>query len=345
MGLPVRVVETDGKELIAVQRTDLRGKDAIRAAALDNIAGDSSSYDYDAAILAEIARDDAVIAALADEDAKLRELLRGEAKQEPKDAGALLDKAAELQEKWAVCRGDVWQVGKHRLMCGDSTNAEDVAKLMQGERARLFHTDPPYNTGETWGGLQSFRGHKQVENDSRVDWDEWIARAAKLWADTTLDKDCACYLWFGNVHPSPRQIFEALGFEMRGTIVWVKEHYNVGRADYHAQHEQMIYFSRGDRSWCGRRDLSDVWHANRVEQERLHPTQKPLSLVSLAIQSSSIDGAIVFDPFLGSGTTLVACEQTGRIGRGMEISEKYCAVSLERLAGLGLTPQRIGNAE
>lgn len=91
LGLPVRVVETDGKELIAVQRTDLRGKDAIRAAALDNIAGDSSSFDYDAAILAEIARDDAVIAALAKEDARLAELLRGEAKQEPKDAGTLPD--------------------------------------------------------------------------------------------------------------------------------------------------------------------------------------------------------------------------------------------------------------
>lgn len=226
--------------------------------------------------------------------------------------------------------GDLWLLGEHRLLCGDSTKAEDVGRVMDGTKAALLCTDPPYNLGEKWNGLQAMRGNEQVANDAKGDaWFAWAAKALKAWGDLALIDNCPCYWWFAFV-ASPRAVIEADGFTIHGTIVWIKEHYNVGRADYHSQYEPCLYFSRGRRYWCGRRDLSDVWHAKRVEQERVHPNQKPVSIIAKCIENSTSATALVYDPFLGSGTTLIAAEQLGRRCYGLELEPKYCDVIVER---------------
>lgn len=251
-----------------------------------------------------------------------------ELEDESRDAEPQVDRATELLKKWKVKTGDLWQIGEHRLICGDCTDAAVVARVMDGERARMLFTDAPYNTGDTWSGLQEYRGHKQVENDNREDWQEWASGCFVLWLEHALDKDLAGYWWFGQ-RESPRELLEHAGMKIRGHIVWVKEHYNVGRADYHSQYEECQYFSCGERHYSGARNQSDVRTANRVEEERLHPTQKPVSLFQGLIEQHDID--LVFEPFSGSGTTLVACQNLSRRCRAIEISPAYVAVALERM--------------
>ena len=236
------------------------------------------------------------------------------------------DAVPEPPPKPITKSGDIWWLGEHRLLCGDAMGAGDVEFLMGDVRAEMLFTDPPYNTGKSWNGLQSFRGHQRVKNDNRSDWEVWVSSGLAMWMQKALD-DFAGYWWFGNV-ANPRCLIEALGLKIRGTLVWVKEHFNVGRADYHARFERCQYFSRGERGWNGARDQGDVRFANRVEEKRLHPTQKPVSLCCGLIENHECK--LVFDPFLGSGTTLIACEQLGRTAYAMEIEPEYCDIAVKR---------------
>jgi DNA modification methylase len=226
-------------------------------------------------------------------------------------------------------------------VCGDCTDPATVARVMGGERAHAVLTDPPYALGDSWQGLQVYRGNKQVANDNRGDWDAWFTSFLDT-LPAVLADNAVGYFWYA-LRTNVRQMVEAKGYTVHAVLIWVKEHYNVGRADYHSQYEPCLYFSTGIRFWCGRRDISDVWNANRVEQERLHPTQKPLSLIELSINNSTETGAIVYEPFDGSGTCIIACENTGRRCRAIEIDAGFTAVALERWAThTGKTPVLIG---
>lgn len=352
---PVKIVETDGTELVVVQRTDLRGKDAVRAAALDNIAADSSAYDYDAKILAEIAKDDALVAALAKEDAKLAELLRGEAKQEPKDAGELVDKAAELQAKWQVKRGDLWECGKHRILCGDSTNAADVQRLMGGEKAQLCFTSPPYNAGVS----AQLRGNTHLQDSLYVGDSDDKSQSdylSFLGMFTTIALELCDYV-FVNIQPLAGNKFALLDYwhafkeQFCDVAIWDKIHAApaMARRVMNSQFEFILMFSAknqsrsvGTQDWRG--TVSNVYQGQpqrNNEAAEIHGATMPLHLPVWILNTFMNLGETVYEPFLGTGTTLVACEQTGRVGRGMEIEPRYVSVSLERLAGLGLNPQRI----
>lgn len=144
LGIPVKVIESDGRELLAVKRVDLTGDKARQAATLDNLTADTSAFDYDSERLRAALANDAISKAIAEQQEQLRALLREPPKAETQDPSELIDRAAQLQAKWQVQYGDLWEIGKHRILCGDSTNADDVAMVMQGEKAQAVVTDSPY---------------------------------------------------------------------------------------------------------------------------------------------------------------------------------------------------------
>jgi DNA modification methylase len=277
----------------------------------------------------------------------LDELLRDLGMQEdaPEDPGAQIDRAAELQEKWQVKRGDVWKIGKHRVMCGDSTVAGDVELLMGGMKAQLMVTDPPYgvNYNPRWREeYDQFDRHSValVVNDDNYLW---------LDAFNLFDGDVA-YVWCASwlAHHVGGDI-EYSGFNLRSLIIWNKQHFTFSRGHYHWKHEPCWYAVRKNKTagWCGDRKQTTVWDIQNSNpmggsdrsEKTTHSTEKPVECMARPIRNH--DASIVYDPFLGSGTTIVACEQTGRVGYGMEISEAYCAVTLQRLQDMGLTPERV----
>lgn len=363
LGLRVRVVDAKPDELIAVRRTDLRGKQAIRAAVLDNLAADSSAHEYDADILAAIVRDDDVVRALAQDDAAITKLLKDTdafgAREEATDAGELVDRAAELQEKWQVKRGDLWQCGKHLILCGDSTNADDVARVMQGEKAQLAVTSPPYFNQREYAQWKTYEDYLSfvslvVGETSRNLCDDAVF-AVNIGSDEQarrwMPSDWWCIL---------RDSDESWLY--RECIAWVKAAavWNVPRS-MHIENghyfpalrwEVILVVSRGKHPKFEQADRDtirefdeNVWQIAVVsgnEQKAIgHNAPFPIEIPRRLILAYTTKNKLIYEPFLGSGSTLAACEQTGRIGAGVEISEKYVAVSLERLSLLGLEPCRV----
>ncbi|MCK5608239.1 site-specific DNA-methyltransferase [Candidatus Pacearchaeota archaeon] len=254
----------------------------------------------------------------------------------PDDPGAQIDKAAELQEKWQVKRGDIWQVGKHRIMCGDSTYAEDVERLMGGVKADAVVTDPPYGMN-----LQIDRGHYSRNGD--------YTRQYHSYSDLINDEspfdrkkiiiDCVEEFWFGaDYYVDTLDKFGKCG----SWLVWNKRAEG-GNEKMQGSMFELIWSKQKHR----REILHFVWngvlgHVKQIDgNQKYHPTQKSTKMIMYILKKWC--GDLIVDPFIGSGTTLVACEQTGRIGYGMEISEPYVAVCLERLAGIGLEPRLLNS--
>lgn len=265
------------------------------------------------------------------------------------DPGAQVDKAQELLDKWGVKSGDVWQVGRHRVVCGDCTDKAVVEACLQGDKAQMMVTDPPYGVeyDASWrdGVIGEFgpcaRQKGVIQNDNSVDW----SNAYTLFAGDVSYIWCAS--WF---LPETAIQIKQTGFDIRALLIWRKQHFAVSRGHYHWQHEPCWYAVRkGKKSfWCGDRKQSTIWDisslnpAGRTEERYQHSTQKPVECMARPIRNHGEEGWIIYDPFLGSGTTIVAAEQLNRIGRGIEISPAYVAVTLERLAGMGLEANRVG---
>lgn len=271
-----------------------------------------------------------------------------DAPEPAEDPGAQVDKAEELREKWGTERGQLWQVGKHRVMCGDSTSVDDVQTLLGGGVPVLMVTDPPYGVDydPTWrirAGLNAatLKRRGTVAGDDRADWTE-------AWA---LFPGDVAYVWHGGLHAAEVALsLEACDFAVRAQIIWANTHLALGRGDYHWKHEPCWYAVRQGATghWAGDRKQTTVWEIygggggdNTKQREAeapcsSHGTQKPLECMARPIRNHEGD---VYEPFLGSGTTAVAAEQLGRICYGMEIEPKYVAVTLERLAGMGLEPR------
>jgi len=272
----------------------------------------------------------------------------------PVDPGAQTDRAAELQEKWQVKRGQVWEVpsksvaGKcHRVMCGDSTDEGDVGRLFDKEKAGLVWTDPPYgvNYGDKLDTTNPM-GYRVrgIKNDNlSPDELERLIRTAFTRAATVSEPGTALYAASPAGKPLPTLIasFAGSGFTFHWGLVWVKDQLVLGRGDYHFRHENILYGWKHDAAhyFVDSRKHDSIFEVSRPKVSEEHPTMKPPELVAQMIENSSKRGWVVYDPFLGSGTTLVACEETKRIGYGMEIEPKYVAVTLERLGGAGLEPR------
>ena len=235
-------------------------------------------------------------------------------------------------------RGDVWLLGPHRLMCGDSTSAEDVRILMDGTKARCIFTDPPWNVDYGADAKHPSWKSRQILNDkmSTEQFGAFLLAAFKCMAAAS-EPGCMVYVamsaqeW-GNVMIAMREA----GFHWSSTIIWAKDSLVLSRKDYHTQFEPLFYgWLEGKRLYPLKdRKQSDLWNIPRPKVSPEHPTMKPIALVAKALNNSSRAGDIVLDLFGGSGTTVIASEQTGRVCRTMELDPKYCDVITKRYVEL-----------
>ena len=245
-----------------------------------------------------------------------------EVKEDEFDLTAALEKASFVE------RGDVWFVGKHKLMCGDATSSEDVAKLMEDKKANLVLTDPPYNVAfKSSDGLT-------IQNDSmdNNDFYEFLYLSFKNMADH-LENGGAAYVFHADTEGlNFRKAFIDAGFHLAGCCIWVKDSLVLGRSDYQWQHEPVLYgfLQNGKHPWYSDRKQTTIWNFDKPKKNSNHPTSKPLDLLAYPINNSTQANAIVIDTFGGSGSTLMACEQMNRICYTMELDEKYASVILRR---------------
>ena len=238
------------------------------------------------------------------------------------------DLTAALEKASFVERGDVWFVGKHKLMCGDATSSEDVSKLMEDKKANLILTDPPYNVAfKSSDGLT-------IQNDSmkNTDFYEFLFSSFKNMAEN-LENGGAAYIFHADTEGlNFRKAFIDAGFHLAGCCIWVKDSLVLGRSDYQWQHEPVLYgfMQNGKHPWYSDRKQTTIWNFNKPKKNSNHPTSKPLDLLAYPISNSTQANAIVIDTFGGSGSTLMACEQMNRICYTMELDEKYASVILRR---------------
>ena len=258
----------------------------------------------------------------ADELADLLGSEEEETKDDDYDLTAALEKAAFVE------KGDVWVVGKHRLYCGDATNPDDVSKLMDGNRANLIVTDPPYGVSfKSKSGLT-------IQNDSMKD-EEFYNFLRKAFDNMVahMESGGAAYVFHADTEGLTfRRAFVDAGFHLAGVCIWAKNSLVLGRSDYQWQHEPVLYgfLQNGKHRWYSDRKQTTIWNFDKPKRNANHPTSKPLDLLAYPIGNSSQVNSIVLDTFGGSGSTLMACEQAGRICYTMELDEKYASVILRR---------------
>jgi DNA modification methylase len=226
--------------------------------------------------------------------------------------------------------GDLWQLGAHRLICGDSTSADVVGRLLGDMKPLLMVTDPPYGVeyDPSWrnqAGAAKTKRTGKVLNDDRADWRE-------AWA---LFPGDVAYVWHGALHAATvADSLVAAGFPVRSQIIWAKDRLVLSRGDYHWQHEPCWYAVKktGKGHWAGDRKQTTLWHISGKDQDAatVHGTQKPVECMHRPILNNSSPGQAVYEPFMGSGTTLIAAETTGRVCFGIELNPAYVDVAVER---------------
>lgn len=237
------------------------------------------------------------------------------------------DVDAELQKPTMSQAGDVWLLGRHRLVCGDSTLPETYTKLMDGKRANLVLTDPPYNVDveETAG---------KIKNDNMPDEDFYkFLFAMFVNVEQNMERDASIYVFHADSKGLIfRQAFHDAGFYLSGCCIWKKNALVLGRSPYQWQHEPCLFGWKlgGKHQWYSDRKQTTIWEYDRPKSSKEHPTMKPVALMAYPIQNSCMSNCIVLDPFLGSGSTLIACEETNRICYGIELDEKFADVIVRR---------------
>lgn len=297
------------------------------------------------------------ISAMADRDqAKLDELLDGLvvddpgliallgdlAGSEPKAGLTDPDEAPATPDEPTVKRGDLYRLGEHRLLCGDATDGADVDRLMAGARATMMFTDPPWNVAIGQDSNPRHRQRPGLRNDDlpAADFATFLAGFAKL-AVPLVDGDVYCILG-ASEWPALDLALRGAGLHWSATIIWVKDAFVLGRSKYHRRYEPLWYGWRDRSSFTAGRNLDDVWEVPRPRRSPEHPTMKPVELVSRAIANSSATSDIVYDPFVGSGSTIVAAETLGRWCYGLDIDPGYVQVAIERWQNFtGLTAERL----
>ena len=247
------------------------------------------------------------------------------------------DATPAVPETPVTVLGDVWLLGRHRLMCGDSTSIEQAEKLMDGVKADMVFTDPPYNVAYEGRGEKNKLG--KIKNDDMSDESfEQFCRDVFATYHAVMKPLACIYVCHPDSQTGPKLAFEkTFGelFKKASTLIWVKQSAGMGWQDYRAQHEPILYGWKeggsGKHFYCGDRSKTTVWQIGRDAQASyVHPTQKPVALPEEAIKNSSKGEDVVLDLFGGSGSTLIACEKTGRINRSMELDPKYCDVIVKR---------------
>jgi DNA modification methylase len=369
----VRVVEADGNEIIAVRRRGLTDLQKKRLALFDNRTAELAEWNPE-----ELARLDKECPEALEgmfHDDELDELLPDDVGAVEGDGGGSVeeDAKADLQKKWGTKPGQLWVAGNHRLLCGDSTKREDVERVLGGGKPKLMVTDPPYGVEydpswrPVWGDKdikQRAVSHK-VANDDRASWASSFA----------LFPGSVAYVWHAGVYTcAVARSLEACSFQIRSQIVWVKHRFPISRGAYHWRHEPCWYAVRDGQTadFIGNRKNNTVWgdivdrfdaeaelYAARVDADTVlafdgsqttvwelpndkpcgvgHPTQKPVECMARPIRNHEGD---VYEPFAGSGSTVVAAEACGRRSYAIELDPGWLAGILERLSELGLEPKQ-----
>lgn len=357
LGMKVRIIESDGSEIIAVKRTDvsLDSKEGREMALLDNLTTQVN---------------------LSWDEAQLESIKGSVEGFNPEDYGYEFNGATTSEDETTeeddfdenkdrvetiTQPGDMWQLGDHRLLCGDSTKREDVARLMQGEQAHLWLTDPPYNVA-----VQNSQG-MTIANDNMAsdDFRKFLVGAFDA-ASQVLTNGCPFYIWFASKeHINFEGALNDNGLKVRQELIWNKNHFILGRAHYQWKHEPCLYGWKGDscRYFIDRRNRSSVIEdSQEIDIDKMkakdmkallhkifdnstpctvidcmkpnkdedHPTMKPVQLFGFQVSNSSRPGDIVLDTFGGSGTTIICCEQLHRKARLVELDPHYCDVIIAR---------------
>lgn len=237
------------------------------------------------------------------------------------------DVDAELQKPALTKQGDVWMLGQHRLVCGDSTKADTFTLLMDGKLANLVITDPPYNVN-----YEGSAGKIKNDNMGNEAFYGFLLDAFKN-TEVAMAKDASIYVFHADTEGlNFRKAFAESGFYLSGTCIWKKQSLVLGRSPYQWQHEPVLFGWKksGKHNWYADRKQTTIWEFEKPKKNADHPTMKPVALVAYPILNSSLSNCIVLDPFGGSGSTLIACEQTDRICYTIELDEKYCDVIVKR---------------
>lgn len=273
--------------------------------------------------IADLQAADFDVSLLGFDDAELNKLLGG--LEDVKDDDFDVD--GELQKPAITRQGDLWLLGQHRLVCGDSTRADTFDLLMDGKMANLVVTDPPYNV--------NYEGSAgKIKNDNMADkkFYQFLLDALTLTAKV-MAKDASIYVFHADTEGlNFRRAFADAGLYLSGTCIWKKQSLVLGRSPYQWQHEPILFGWKksGKHAWYSDRKQSTIWEFDKPRKNTDHPTMKPVPLLAYPVLNSSMTGCIVLDPFGGSGSTLIACEQTGRVCYTVELDEKYCDVIVKR---------------
>ena len=306
----------------------------------DNKTAELSEWDYDL-LPVEISDLDVAgfdLSLLGFADKEIIKMLDGEIQQGHTDP----DEVPEMPEEAITQPGDIWVLGNHRLVCGDATDTEAVAKLMDGQKANMVFTDPPYGVSVNQGNTEDLKARNRRQDGKTVQNDELTGDALKSFLDSAfkvyfenMADGAAIYVCHAEglgLDVIIRSAFAEQGFKPAEIIIWVKDQFAFGRQDYHWRHEPIIYGWKPTAAhyFVDDRTQDTVWEFDRPKVSKEHPTMKPVDLCLKAIRNSSCPKDIVMDLFGGSGSTLIACEQAGRKARLMEIDPLYCDVIVKR---------------
>lgn len=246
------------------------------------------------------------------------------------------DVDAELEKPPVTKSGDLWLLGNHRLLCGDSTREESYTLLMNGKKANLVVTDPPYNVN--YQGTEGKIKNDNLENDKFYQ----FLFDAFTGMEKAMADDASIYVFHADTEGlNFRKAFADAGFYLSGTCIWKKQSLVLGRSPYQWQHEPCLFGwkKNGKHQWYSDRKQTTIWEFDKPKKNGDHPTMKPVPLIAYPIKNSSMSNCIVLDPFGGSGSTLIACEQINRICHTIELDEKYCDVIVKRYI------EQVGTAE
>lgn len=334
----LKAAEVLGLERVPVRYLDLDPAEAHLLALADNKLNEEAEWHSAAvaSLLSGYSLDDAALAGWDSDD--LEKLADELGALEPREVTE--DEVPEVPVTPTTKLGDLWLLGEHRVLCGDSTKAEDIVRLMAGAKADLWLTDPPYGVAyESAGRRGKDNQHEEIQNDSRP-LDEMATfweRAASLAYESCSDS--SSYYWFACQGGDQMMMMMSISrakWRVRHELIWVKDQMVFGRCDYHYKHEPILYGWKqdGTHEWKADRKQVSVLEFDRPKRSDEHPTMKPVGLVAYLLNNNTTSGDAVLDTFLGSGTTLIAAEQLGRRCYGMEISPVYCDVIVKRWENL-----------
>lgn len=321
----LKVLKDMGIDEVDVVVVDMdEEKEKALNVALNKISGD---WDKDKLMLliTDLQGEDFDVSLTGFDPEELDDLFKDDMKDGVKDDNFDVDK--ELKKPTITKPGDLWQLGEHRLLCGDSTKEESYNLLMAGKQANLVITDPPYNVN-----YQGSAG--KIKNDNMKD-DAFyqFLLAAFTNMEKSMADDASIYVFHADTEGlNFRKAFSDAGFYLSGTCIWVKQSLVLGRSPYQWRHEPILFGwkKKGKHCWYAGRKESTIWEFDKPKKNKDHPTMKPIPLLAYPIMNSSMTNSIVLDPFGGSGSTLIACEQTKRICRTIELDEKFCDVIVKR---------------